>query len=371
MDKLLTPSKEDLKLIMKREYRQRQEEARRDRIFNPRQRIIGIDKTALDQHVNIKQHERLMKQKEELCYVLEQERQTKELNRKLNGLAEEKAKKERELNEFRSNYQCKNQSRDYDLNDPLRLQKMSPAVGLDWLGEDPCNSDRIKMQREQQKSWLQQQIHEKYLIEQDKTKADRLNEMRSMFEDQKLQNNVEMERKKRQQYQIDTANYNFALAQTQKAKNKEKKKHDDEDNMAEIMNNLASDMLNESKDTGVASSIFGGKRLIPTMYRGMTEDEIKNIRQEQLRQIGEKLAKLEETKESNQRFYESLKQRKELLEIEEQDLKKHKEQTLTEQMILNAQLLREQRERNQHLNEDVYKFKPTDEYFEQFNKTTR
>lgn len=371
MDKLLAPTKEDLKLMLKRDYRQRQELARRERIFNPRQRIIGIDKTALDQHVNLKQHERLMKQKEELWHSMEQERQTKEFDLKMNGLVEEKAMKEREMNEFRLKYQRKDQARDYDLIDPLHLQKMPPGNGLEWLGEDPSNLDRIKMQQEQQKSWLQQQMHEKYSMQQDKNKADRLNEMRTIFDDQQQQHNAELLRRKRQQYQMDTAKYNLALAQSQKAKMMEKKKCEEEDNMAEIMNNLASDMLSESKDTGVASSIFGGKRLIPTMYKGMTENEIKNIRQEQLRQIDENLTKLEQTKESNQMYYDCMKQRRELLEIEEQELQKHKEQTLTEQMMLNAQLLREQKERNQHLNKDVYKFKPTDEYFEQFNKTTR
>lgn len=372
MDKLLAaPTKEDLKLMMKREYRQRHEQARKERIFNPRQRIIGIDKMALDEHVHLKQHERLARQKEDLCFTIEQDRQTDALNTELNQLAEENLQRERELNEYRCKFQRKEHGDSFDLNDPKYLRKMSPTDGLSWLGEDPSNLHRIHMQREQQKSWLQQQIYEKNLSNQHMTDAENAIQMKALSEDEQMKRNVEMEQKKRQQIQIETAKYNYALAQAQREKGMQKRRREDEDNMAEIMNHLSSDMLNERKDTGVESSVFGGARRIPTMYRGMTDEEVTNIRHEQLRQIEEKLAQSEKIRKSNRLYDELMTQRNNLMEIEERNLKNHKEQMITEQNMMNARLLEEQKERKRHLDQAVYTFQPDEKYFEQFNTTTR
>lgn len=371
MDKYLAPSKDELQSNLKREFRQRQEQARKARIFNPRVRLIGVDKDALDQHVHEKEHQKISKCKEELCYALEQERQTKILKEELDKLAEEKFQAQCELNAYRNNCQRKEQSREFDLNDPEYLRKMPTSDGLDWLGEDPCNSHRIKLQREQQKSWLQQQMYEKNEIKRNMQEVKKAIEMDALCKDAQLKESDQMQRKQRQQWQADTAKYNLALAREQYAKRMQNKRREEEDNLAEIMNNISSDMLTESKDASISASLFGGNRIVPTMYRGMTNDQIREIRLEQLRQIEEKQSKTAKMKESDYHFDEIMKSRTNLLESEEQDVRRQKLQTMTEQQFTNAQLLREQKQRNHHLNEEVYKFKPTEEYFEQFNTTTR
>lgn len=58
-----------------------------------------------------------------------------------------------------------------------------------------------------------------------------------------------------------------------------------EDNMAEIHNTLTSDLLRESPD--VAQSNLGIGRKISSMYKGMTEEDRRKIRSEQLAQIEE------------------------------------------------------------------------------------
>ncbi|XP_055299865.1 RIB43A-like with coiled-coils protein 2 [Sitodiplosis mosellana] len=371
MDSLLAPTKEDLKSVLKCEFRQRQEQARKARIFNPRVRLIGVDKDALDQHVHEKQHQRLSKYKEELCYALEQDRQTEALNEELNKLAEEKFQAQCELNEYRSNSQRKEQTREFDLNDPEYLRKMSPLDGLDWLGEDPDNSHRIRLQREQQKSWLQQQVYEKNQMKRNMSEKQKAIEMDALCKDEQLKQTDQMERKQRQKQQADTARYNLALAREQRAKRMQNRRREEEDNLAEIMNNISSDMLTESKDTSVSSSLFGGTRINPTMYRGMTNEQIREIRLEQVRQIDEKLSKMAKMKENDERFDQTMKARTNLLEAEEHDVRRQKLQTLREQRFMNARLLQELKQKNHHLNEEVYKFKPTQEYFEQFNTTTR
>ncbi|XP_031626303.1 RIB43A-like with coiled-coils protein 2 [Contarinia nasturtii] len=371
MESLMVPTKDDLKSIQKREFRQRQEQARKQRIFNPRIRLIGIDKVALDQSVEEKQNQRIARYKEELCYALEQNRQTEILNAQLDELADVKFQTQCELNEFRTHFQRKDQSRDYDLNDPEGLRKMSPLDDVDWLGEDPDNLHRIKLQREQQKSWLQQQIEEKNRTKKDMTEAKMAIEFDALHKDEQLKATAQMERQQRQQLQAETARYNLALARDQQAKRMEKKRKENEDNLAEIMNNLTSEMLMESKDAGISSSLFGGRRVNTTMYRGMTDEQLKEIKEEQLRQVAEKRAQSAKSKE-NDAFYDgTMEARNNLLAAEEQDVRQYKLQTLIEQKFMNDQLRREQRQRNHYLNVDVYKFKPTEEYFEQFNTTTR
>lgn len=371
MDKLLAPTKEDLKSASKREYRQQQEQARKERIFNPRIRLIGIDKDALDRNIQEKQHQNLAKQKEEQCFAMEQDRQAHVIDAQLNELAEEEFRKKCELNEFRQRFQRKEQSRDFDLNDPSCLQKMSPTDGLDWLGEDFENTHRIKLQREQQKSWLQQQMYEKYQTKKDIDDAEKAIEQTTLCQDAALKQKDDIERKQRQMMQLETARYNMALAQNQKSKQMESKRREEEDNLAEILNNLTSDMLTENKESGTSSSLFGGKRVIAAMYRGMTEDEIKAIRLEQLRQIEEKNDELHKCKQSERMFDDCVQAQNHLLEVEEQNAKREKEQILSQQKLLNSKLLVEQKQRNQYLNSEVYKFKTAPTFYEQFNTTTR
>lgn len=371
MDRLFAPTKDDLKSVMKREYRQRQEEARKARIFNPRHRLIGIDKLALDEHIAAKKHEKHLKTREEMCFALEQDRQHEQITEQHREFIEEKRRRERELNEFRCKFQRPGQAREYYLNDPQHLQKVSPHQGFDFIGEDADITLRQKMQKEQQKSWLEQQLYEKNQSKRHVHEANQALELRALNESEHANQTLENERQQRRQLQIDTARYNLALAQAQRAKQEEKKRHEYEDNLAEIMNNLSSDMLNENKETAIYSSLFGGRRVNPAMFRGLTDEEIKAIKDEQLEQIQQKRQESELVKESDQMFDETVKERNHLLEIEEQNLNRHKQQTLTEQQLLNAKLLREQKQRRHHLNEEVYKFKPTNEYFEQFNTTTR
>lgn len=371
MDTLLAPTKEDLKSVLKREYRQRQEQARKDRIFNPRVRLIGIDKSALDRHVEEKQQQKCVKQKEELCFAMELDRQAEIIDAQLNEVAEEQYRNQREMNEFRLKCQRKDQSRDFDLNDPLHLQKMSPIDGVDWLGEDPENAHRIRLQKKQQKSWLQQQIYEKYQTQRDMSEAEKAIEQSALCQDSVLKQKHDIERRQRQEMQLETAMYNMALARAQKAKQMENKRREEQDNLAEIMNNLSSDMLTESKEAGASSSMFGAKRVTAAMYRGMTDNELQEIRCEQLRQIKEKGIEVADRRESERMFDETIDARSKLLDVEEQNLRREKQQLLSQQRMTNAQLLIEQKQRNQYLNSHVYKFKPTNAYFEQFNTTSR
>ena len=70
-----------------------------------------------------------------------------------------------------------------------------------------------------------------------------------------------------------------------------KRTQEQDDNMTEIANNLFSDLLTENPDQAV--SAFGPNRVVPDRWKGMSPEQIENIRKEQLRQMEEKKVRVE------------------------------------------------------------------------------
>lgn len=371
MDDLLAPTKDDMKSILKREFQKRQEQIRKGRIFNPKQRLIGIDKTALDQLVEEKQRKNVFKQKEEICFSLEQNRLKEMIDSQLNDAHAEQQRIQCEINEFRNRFQQKEHTREFDLNDPLYICKMSASDSFHWLGLDPDYIHRKKMQQEQQKSWLNQQIFEKMQNKKEDNQAKMAMDTCALNQEAHMENNEHTKHIQRQKNQLDTARFNQSLAQAQKQKRLEDKRHEEEDNLAEIMNSLCSDMLTENKESTACSSLFGGSRITPSMYRGMSDDQLNEIRNQQLQQIKAKQSNRAKEKEDELLFDENIKHRLKLLEIQEQEIQKKRNQLFSQQNSTNMHLQSHQKQRNQYLNREVYKFTPTEDFFDQFNKTSR
>lgn len=92
---------------------------------------------------------------------------------------------------------------------------------------------------------------------------------------------------------------------------------------------------------------------------------------EQLRQIEQKKLSQQISKEADERFDDILLNRCDLLAKEEQQHKKLRHQQAIQRNQVNTGLAQELKDRVEYLNTEVYVFKPTDEYFENFNTTTR
>jgi hypothetical protein len=65
-----------------------------------------------------------------------------------------------------------------------------------------------------------------------------------------------------------------------------KKMQEQDDNMTEIANAIFSDMLTENPDQAISQ--FGPNRVVPDRWKGMSPEQLEQIRNEQLRQIEEK-----------------------------------------------------------------------------------
>lgn len=147
------------------------------------------------------------------------------------------------------------------------------------------STERKKSQIDQQKSWLQQQITERQQAEKDRIESERILEETLEARDRRALQLEEAERNSRREIQASIARYNLSLASEQECRRIEKSRNDDEDNLAEIFNNLTSDMLTENPESAVSN--FGSNRIITTEFRGMSQEVLENFRRDQKKQTQE------------------------------------------------------------------------------------
>ncbi|NWU99134.1 RIBC2 protein, partial [Upupa epops] len=363
------------------ELRRQRELQRQSRIFNAKVRTIGVDKDALDSQVKDRKiqeaaekarHEELaneMKQNDRIMCVLEEQR--KKCIRNIN----------KAVSEFQKNFQKPETRREFDLYDPQALKKDRPArlsdndprctvSGLQkFMGEDLNYDQRMKFQKEQLREWsLQQQRDQKKALAVEKS-ADYLYDKSRIELDQKIMQQQQKEEQHRRAVCAATKDINRAQAAELVERKKLEKKQNMKDDMDEISNLLRGDLLSENPDQAVSS--FGRHRVITDRWKGMSRDQLMAIRYSQQQQILEKLRLKEE---EHQRDAEWDKQRIQAARTELILERQLQRQNLEHQQALdsiNAELSREQRSKNIYLKEEEYSNVPTDQYYAQFNTTSR
>lgn len=363
------------------ERRRNQEEQRKSRIFNARTRIIGVDKQAIDQQLKdrlqMEEYERRRDQafasdavrNDKIAELLEK-RQDHDI-RELNSA----------LNEFRGLHQQPNQRREFDLYDPDGLKKDKPArvsdddprCGISGLqkfdGEDLNNKARSKFQQEQLREWSEQQQRERDQSKQNQMKADHLYDLKMKELDQRACELQNAEEGCRRAINEATSDYNNALARENDAKRDLKKTQEQDDNATELANHVYGDFLTENPAT--AQSAFGPHRVVPDRWKGMSPEQLADIRRTQDQQIKERQRLEEEERRKNEewdRVRNAHARAGELLEREkDRRVKDLNKQLATE----NNRLGNEQNAHQGYLDKEVYTNRPTAAYFMQWNTTTR
>lgn len=166
----LAATKNDLKEATMIEQRRKFEQDRKKRIFNARERVIGVDKQALEQQIAEKERSTQEKAEIERKFLTEQEHVNAVVLAKERELYDEKRRIFNEINDFRAKFQRAEDRREYDLYDPQGKRKDLPARISDgdprltvssaqrFEGEDLASNERKRAQIEQQKAWLEQQV---------------------------------------------------------------------------------------------------------------------------------------------------------------------------------------------------------------------
>ncbi|XP_034836612.1 RIB43A-like with coiled-coils protein 2 [Maniola hyperantus] len=380
MLKLQIANAQDRKEAQNRERRRQCELERRSRIFNARNRKIGVDLPFLERQVAEKRAEREEQERKNLAFA---QQMIKDSN--LAAVLEARENEERrrigvEIDEYRQRYQRKEDSREYDLNNPDVLKMQLPPrasdgepVGLSsaqkFEGEDLEYEERKKIMAAQKNAWLEQQVQERKAAQEERRQAEAAYMMAIKARDARAGELDKLERECR--YRLGQANlrYNEALATEKKQLEQIIKEQEEADNTAEMYNNLTSDMLTENPD--VAKSALGKNRAIGFMYKGMNQEELKKFYAAQKEQMAAAKAKREEQDKMEAEWQALAKSiQNEVARLDIQDNRKRRE--IARQLMEENQLLAlQQKEKEKYFREVVYNNTPTDEYYSQFNTSTR
>lgn len=371
----------DYKLEASIRHRRILETQRKARIFNPRQRIIGLDVDGLDQQVHDKksrntnerhEHEQIAKQMVQADHVA--------------GMTEKKKREalrsyKEEIDAYRKYNQYPATRREFDIYDPDRLKKDEPTrvcdddpklsvSGLQKLdGEDLKYQERMKEQKKQFSEWMRLQMEE--------NKAKKMHEknMENLFDQQfrhmclksSQLRTAELETKR--QVNVDMREYNKRLAEDLQLHKQHMKLEEDQKKLQEIHDAFYSDMLTENPE--VARSSFGPHRVVTDRWKGMSPGQLHAVYDGQKYQI------LEDERKKMREEHEKAEWDRQLIHqcrggiLNERQQKRDRRQMNKELCLMNHELAREQASHNEYLNKVVYTNPPTEDYFAQFNTTTR
>ncbi|XP_063165263.1 RIB43A-like with coiled-coils protein 2 [Candoia aspera] len=364
--------------LQRRRYRELQ---RQSRIFDARARTIGIDKEALDTQVKDKKIQEAVQRAHDDSIAAEMKQ-----NDKVLSMLDQRQKKDAQIlnkaiNEFRQNYQKPETRREYELSDPQGLQKDTAARLADsdprctisslqnFMGEDLNCTNRWRFQQEQTREWLLQQEKEKQNALTDGKCADDLHLQRRLELDQKAMDLQRADEETRRAICITTAEFNKALAAETERRRRLEKQQEEAAKERDILNQLQGDLLTENPQQAVSS--FGANRIITDRWKGMSQDQLKEIRDIQLQQVLEKLRLDEEDRQRNTEW-----DRKRIQEARAELLYERHQQRQNRDLRraldnFNAQLSQEQKNRQAYINEGVYTNFPSGQYYTQFNTISR
>ncbi|XP_022104047.1 RIB43A-like with coiled-coils protein 2 [Acanthaster planci] len=371
----------DLKEAAAIERRRNQELERQNRIFNAKVRTIGIDVQALKEQVHDRGLQEQREQQRHEAFASDLIRNDKIAELLTRRREQDVRNLNKALNEFRALHQQPDSRREWDLNDPDGKKKDKPARVSDddprcgisgaqkFDGEDLNSKARQKLMQEQMREWTRRQAEEKKRHKDLQREADRLYDLHRREADERAMALAKMEEECQRAINETVKDYNQALADEQAEKARLAKQQELDDNFTEMVNHINGDMLTENPD--VAESAFGPHRVITDRWKGMSPEQLAEIRRIQELQRQEKKRIQEDEVERDrewerQRLFDARSGL--LMEREADRVRKGLEK---EQVAANTRLAAEQKSNQEYIDNEVYTNRPTAAYFQQWNKTSR
>ncbi|CAK6960181.1 RIB43A-like with coiled-coils protein 2 [Scomber scombrus] len=348
------------------ERRRNKETERQQRVFNAKVRTIGVDKEALDMQVKDQKKQEDAAKEKQSAYDADMLQNCKVAGLLHSQQEKEKRAMEKDIVNYRNQYQQPWCQREYDLNDPDRCKKTDQSDAQMMLpglvGEDPDSRSRQQRQKEQFRGWLiQQQTERAVETHEQRLEKQRYDQSRVDMDNTALQlQNMEMERRKAAAFA--TKECNLAMTEEKRRKEQECK---DEYYQAATMNHLQGQLI--GVDAEPSLGMVGAPGLCPCSDSRAPAESLPQIIQFQKHQIEEKKrTELEKRKEEELLDRVRLDSARTALLIERR------------QARLNKQLRRHQDNTNIRLAESQRQQKPDiergcidDSFFDQFNTTSR
>ncbi|KAI8621481.1 RIB43A-domain-containing protein [Chytriomyces sp. MP71] len=360
--------------------RQKLDEERKKRIFDPKTRVFGIDVKALDEQLRIKTEIKHFDQERDAAY----HKYNNYTNQILTLMDDQTAQARRthlqKMNDFRAAHQTPEKGRDFDLIDPqARLKDLPARVGDDdprcgvsglqkFEGEDLEVRGRSKEQKEQMRVWVQKQMWEKRQREEMEAEVKRKYEVYQKNVGLKataLQN--AMRDAKLEQNRIDNE-YNQYLAALKKQREHDDRERELQQNMQEILSSVNGIFLTETPDV---TNIKGGHKIRVDLFKGITPEQKEEALRIQAYQREENERKRDAKRADEARYaLQQAATNRALILLEREKERKAKELAvqIREENIRKAS---EDRKRQNYIDKVLYTNPPTNAYFEQFNTTSR
>ncbi|XP_038054446.1 RIB43A-like with coiled-coils protein 2 [Patiria miniata] len=371
----------DLKEAAAIERRRNKELERQNRIFNSKVRTIGIDVQAIKEQVHDRGLQEQREQHRHEAFASDMIRNDKISELLTRRREQDQHNLNKALNEFRDLHQQPDARREWDLNDPEAKKKDKPARVSDddprcgisgaqkFDGEDLNSKARQKLMQEQMREWTRRQAEEKKRQKAHQKEADRLYDLHRREADERAMALATAEEDCRRAINEAMRDYNKSLADEQAEKARLAEQQALDDNFTEMANQVNGDMLTENPD--VAESAFGPHRVITDRWKGMSPEQLEEIRriQELQRQEKKRIKEDEEERDKEwekQRLFDARSGL--LMEREGDRIRKGLEK---EQVASNTRLAAEQKSNQEYMDSEVYTNRPTAAYFQQWNTTSR
>jgi len=359
------------------ERRRNMEMARKSRIFDAKDRTIGVDLNSIAAQVTERKNREADEQRRHDAYaslLIRNDKTAQLLDARNKRMQDQIA---RDLVDFRSREQPPQTRREYDLNEPDYIKNSGPLGQADhgisalqsFVGEDVYSKDRNKHQQEQIREWSLQLQAERKAAEEEAALQDRIYDLKRIELDNKAMKLENDELAEKAATVAATKEFNQRLAEEQKLARESQQNQELADNTQEIRNQILGDTLTENP--AVARSAFGAHRVIPDRWKGMSDDQLADVRSVQEAQRLDNIKKSEQQKELNKEW--SLQQTSTAKAGILMDREQTRQQvTLRKQLDMeNAELARQQSMQKKHLDQEVYTNVPSQAYYAQFNTTSR
>lgn len=363
------------------ERRRNLELERQSRIFNAKVRTIGIDQQGIDEQVKTKKIQAQQERERDEAFASDMVR-----NDKIAELLQRRQEQDiRNLNkalvDFRSVHQQPDSRREWDLNDPdaklkdkpARVSDDDPRCGISSIqkfdGEDLSEEARKKLMQEQIREWTKKQSEEKKLARARQEEADRLYDLHRREMDQRACELAKAEEDCRRAINEATRDYNKSLDDEQKERKRLAEEEELDNNFTEMANLINGDMLTENPD--VASSAFGPHRVITDRWKGMSPEQIAEVRRIQELQRQEKKQLQSEEQQRNEEWDRQRLADARVATLMDREQERMRKALEKEQVESNLRLSADQKAHQEYLNKEVYTNPPTASYFQQFNTSSR
>ena len=280
-------------------HRRRVAEERKAHIFDPKLRKVGIFKEVMEEQIAEKaataraekdfdeRAARELVRQEKIAIMLDQ-RQAQDLRSMRVAEAQ-----------YRQQHQTKESRREWDINDPLANRTSAPIrtgdvderLGVSSLqvfeGEDLLSGERTKQQRQQMAEWTD------VIREHKRSEADRHAHETRLWElrqKEQTQRASEMEHAHTSAYKQSVhavGHYNLTESDRVAAERAAARAREEEDKIADLMATVNSPLLKEEFSSHVPNNNLTKRRIVVDRYKGMTPEELEQIRSTQLAQMEE------------------------------------------------------------------------------------